>query len=301
MKPVLSKFLPRDRRGQRLFLITMAALLLSCPTSALAQGLNWEGQTGALITPFAYPAPSSSRGFGRPVLAFHHLNGGPILGNDFQASVTVGILKRVEVGYTRSLNAAGSTFGLSPLFTDEFNTFHGKVNFLPENSRKIPFVPAMAIGFLVRSQLRRLGGVLQGKDTTNGDFYLVGTKTITELKPLPIVLNLGVKVTNASILGIAGNAPYWQGRMFGAVAVVVRGPDRSKLVLGSEFVRQPRSIENVPGAIVPTMVAYFVRVLPRGEKPFNLDFGLVQAAGKILPGVDLKAKAQLALGISYRL
>jgi hypothetical protein len=301
MKNVLAALLPRGRRPQWAFIISVSALLLSCHTNALAQGLNWEGQTGAFITPFAYPAPSSSKGFGRPVLAFHYLSGGPVLGNDFQTSVTFGILQRIEVGYTRSLNTVGSTFGLSPLFAGGYNTFHGKLNFLPENARKIPFVPALAAGFLVRSQLRRVGGVLQGKDTTNGDVYLVGTKTITQFKALPIVLNLGVKVTNASILGMAGNAPYWQGRMFGAAAVVVSGPVRSKLVLGSEFAQQPRSLENLPGARVPTMLTYFVRVLPGGEKHFNLDFGVAQAAGQILPGVDLKAKAQFALGVSYRL
>jgi len=59
------------------------------------------------------------------------------------------------------------------------------------------------------------------------DFYLAATKTITYFKVLPIVANLGFKATNASVLGIAGNATNWQGRLFGAVGFVVSGRAKS--------------------------------------------------------------------------
>ena len=56
-------------------------------------------------------------------------------------------------------------------------------------------------------ELQNVGGVLQNQDATNGDVYLVATKTMTQTKRVPVLLNFGVKATNASIWGIAGNAP----------------------------------------------------------------------------------------------
>jgi hypothetical protein len=31
----------------------------------------------------------------------------------------------------------------------------------------------------------------------------------------------------------------------------------------------------------------------------NFDFGIAQAAGKVAPGIDLKARHQFGLGVSY--
>ena len=62
----------------------------------------------------------------------------------------------------------------------------------------------ISLGFVARTEVRRVGGVLNGKDTHNEDVYLVATKTITYFKVVPIVSSLGFKVTNASVLGIAG-------------------------------------------------------------------------------------------------
>lgn len=287
--------------AQRLpsFLASLA-LLIALSAGAMAQGLNWEGQTGAFITPFAYTSPSPADGIGRPNVAFHYLNTGSVIGNNFQGSVTIGFLGRTELGYTRSFVSAGDT-ALSPLFKNGFNTVHGKVNVVPENVKKTKWVPAISAGFVVRSQVRRVGGAINDQDTTNGDVYVVATKVITQIPGLPILLNAGVKSTNASIFGLAGNASAWQGRAFGAAAVVLRGPARkSQVILGSEFAQQPRHIKDLPGAVVPTTMTYFARIVPNSEKPFNVDFGVAQAAGKIAPGVDVKARAQFAMGISYR-
>ena len=89
----------------------------------LATGqLNWEGQTGGLITPFAY-ASSSSMGFARPQMALHYLNGRQGFGNDFQISITTGFLKIAEGGFTRTFNVLGSD-ELAPLFANGFNAAH---------------------------------------------------------------------------------------------------------------------------------------------------------------------------------
>ena len=288
-----------NRKFQAAMILTVIGLGFSV-SKTTAQSLNWQGQTGAFITPFAYNSPSKKYKVGRPSLSFHYLGGGEVIGDNYQTSITVGMFGRTEFGYTRTFTKTGNTPGLSPLFSGGFNTFHGKVNIVPENVKKNKFVPAISVGFVARTQVRRVGGRITNKDTSNGDLFIVGTKTITAIEKLPIVLNFGWKATNGSLMGLAGNASTWQGRFFGAAAVVVPGPLKSKLVIGTEFSQEPRHIKDLPGAKIPTSRTYFVRILPMPEKPFNIDFGIAQAAGNIAPGVDVKAHNRFAMGISYR-
>jgi hypothetical protein len=117
---------------------------------------------------------------------------------------------------------------------------------------------------------------------------------------VPIVLNLGYKATNASVYGLAGNAPAYKGRLFGAAAFVFTGPAKSTIIFGSEFSQEPRTVQNLPGADVPTTITYAARIVPLAERKFNIDFGVAQAAGTIEPGVNLKARHQFALGVFVR-
>ena len=269
----------------------------------MAQSLNWDGQTGVFITPLAYTAASPKNNIGRPIVAYHFLNADSVLGNFHTASVTVGLFSRVEFGYTRDIHQQGSTAGLSPLWDSGFNLVHGKLNLVPENAGKNPWLPALSAGFVVRTNDRNVSGLLATphKDFTNSDFYLVASKTVTQTKVVPIVLNLGYKATNASVYGLAGNAPAYKGRLFGAAAFVFKGPAKSTLIFGSEFSQEPREVQNLPGAIVPTTITYAARIVPSEKHKLNIDFGVAQAAGQILPGVNLQARHQFALGISYGL
>jgi hypothetical protein len=274
--------------------------------TAFAQSLNWEGQTGVFVTPLAYSVSTGNAPFSIPVVSYHYLNAGPVLGAFHQVSITMGAFNRVEFGYTGSLHQDGSTAGLSPLWSGGFNTVHGKVNLFRERRGGLP---ALSVGFVARSQVRNVGGVILGQDTNNQDFYVVATKTITRIRKLPLVFNAGFKATNASLLGIAGNAPGYYGRGFGAAGFAFKGPGRSTILLGSEVLQEPRSIQGLPGAVIPTTITYAVRIVPSGALPVHgwgvetpkltLDFGLAQAAGNIAPGVDLQARHQFAFGISY--
>ena len=293
---------------------------------SFAQGLNWEGQTGPLLTPFAYTAASPAARFGKPEVAFHYLNSGNVIGNDYQFSITEGFGNRFEAGFTQAFSSSGSS-PLSILFANGFNELHGKLTVLRENSFNSKWVPAIAVGAIGRFGAQRVsyytappsgGSVSQ----TNGDFYIVATKTITQVKVLPFVLSLGDKVTNASIFGVAGNAgngspsnlgQRWQGRLFGAAAFVVHGPARSALIFGAEALQEPRYVQGwnhyltglagTPvSANIPTSLSYFLRVVPnlRGS-PMQVDLGVAQLAGKIAPGFlpTLDARARVVMGISY--
>jgi hypothetical protein len=286
-----------------LMAIVVAGVAVS---TAWSQSLNWEGQDGVFITPLAYSVPTGSAPVSLPVVSYHFLDAGPVLGRFHQISISMGAFNRLEFGYTASLHQDGDTAGLSSLWSGRFNIVHGKLNLIRERRS---LLPALSVGFVARAGVRNVGGVIQGKDTSNQDFYAVATKTFTGIRKLPLVFNAGFKATSASLLGLAGNAPGYYGRGFGAVALAFTGPGRSTILLASEVMQQPRKIEGLPGAVIPTTLTYAVRIIPSGALPLRgwgvenpkltIDFGVAQAAGNIMPGVDLQARHQFAFGISY--
>jgi len=280
------------------------AALIAFVLPASAQNLNYEGSTGAFVTPFAYTAASPENGWGRPTVAWHLLDAGSQIGVQTQYSITEGIYKHLEFGYTGTLNKAGSD-NLSALFKGNFSTFHGKLNLVNENAFKTKFVPAISIGAVARLQVEHVQGRLNSQKTHNADLYIVATKTVTQIFPkVPVVLNIGLKASNAAVFGIAGNVPnYSKHLVFGAIGFVLPGPGKSKLIVGSEFAQQPHRlpISILPkAASLPTTIDYFVRIVPSPKLPLNIDFGVAQAAGKIAPGVDVKARSQFATGVSWR-
>jgi hypothetical protein len=289
-------------------LLVLLFLALACAGTVkktAAQSLNWEGQDGIFVTPLAYTVPGKQNGFDLPAVSYHFVDAGPVLGNFHQVSITEGAYDRFEFGYTRNFHQDGSTAGLSPLWGSGFNIFHGKVGVLKEGRR---IHPAISVGFVARTQMRNIDGFIQNKNTSSGDFYVVATKTV-DLRHLPLVFNAGFKMTNASILGLAGNSPGYQGRFFGAAAFALKGPGRSTILVGSEILQQPRRVEDLPGVIIPTTVTYAVRIIPGGALPIHgwsaerprltIDFGLLQAAGNVAPGINLDARNRFAFGISY--
>jgi hypothetical protein len=267
--------------------------------SLRAQNIGWEGETGVFVTPLAYTAESPANGVGRPLVAFHYLDGGGVLGDFFEVSATEGAFKRLEFGYTRPMHTEGGNPSLSPLWHNGFNVIHGKVNVVAENAGKNAWIPAISVGFMERSQVHNVGGALLNKDTTNGDIYVVASKTITQTKVLPLILSGGVRRTNAELWGMGGNASAWTTRAFGAAGFVVKLPKKASVVFAAEMSQQPKHPDQLPTAIIPTTLTYCMRLAPAPGSKLNIDFGVAQIAGKIAPGVDLKARARVGLQISY--
>ena len=280
-----------------LSLLGLAVLGLAIPVHA--QQLGWEGETGVFVTPLAYTVGSPERKFALPVVAYHFLNAGSVIGSYNQLSLTSGYAKRIEFGYTRSIHAGGSDAALSPLWTDGFNIFHAKGSLIKENAWKQPWMPQVSTGFMLRTQVRNVGGQMQNKDTTNADIYLVATKTITQLKPMSLLLSGGVQGTNAELIGLGGNASKWGPVGFGAVAFVFQGPAKSAIILGVEVAQQPRHPDQLPDAVIRTAFVYALRVLPSPRLKLNVDFGILEGPGQIATGVDLKAKDCPGGAISY--
>jgi len=107
------------QRQDKPFPSLAAAIALLTLTSTLwtanAQSLNWEGQTGVFVTPLAYTAASPKGGIGRPIVAYHYLNAGEVLGGFHTTSVTAGLSPLWKGGFSIDFGvaqAAGKTYGL---------------------------------------------------------------------------------------------------------------------------------------------------------------------------------------------
>ena len=143
---------------------------------------------------------------------------------------------------------------------------------------------------------------------SNGDIYLVASKVILA-KPAAIVLNAGVRGTNAELWGMGGNAPDWQARAFGAVAFVFTGPAKSSIIFASEASQQPHhpyyfdGSTSAPALNIPTTLVYAARFVPSPKHKLNFDFGIAQIAGRVYNNgttiIDLKARHQAAVQVSY--
>ena len=274
------------------------ALIFSAGTAS-AQSLNWEGQTGVFVTPFAYTAAADAGKAGKPSIGYHFLNVGPYAGNFQTLNLTEGLGGVIEVGYTRVIHNKGSQAPLNTLWDSSFHIFHGKIKMVSENMNKNNWVPAISLGFVARTGDHNVTGVLGNKDYSSADLYIVATKTITQTKKVPVLLNFGYKATNAQIYGLAGTAPQYTGRMFGAAAFVFSLPGKNTLILASEFAQEPKHIKNLAGAVVPTTLTYAARFVPHTKAKLSIDVGVGQVANNILPGVGLAARSQLAFGLSY--
>ena len=285
-----------------------AALVSMLPVSARAQA-GWEGETGVFVTPLAYTANVEGEKV-HPVVAYHYFHAGPIIGDFHEVSTEIGFAKRFELGYTREFHTLGGNGGLTTpdgsanlnyLWQNGFDIYNGKVLLVPENFKKNKAVPAVSVGFIARSGVRNVGDYV-GYDNTkndgksNGDIYAVATKVVTQVsKKVPIVLNAGVRGTNAELWGMGGNAPDWQARPYGAVAFVFTGPGKSTIIFGSEAAMQPHHPLNFPTLNIPTTLTYCTRIVPSPKYKINIDFGVAQVAGRIFNDgagtvIDLKAR-----------
>jgi len=286
--------------------LAVAVVIFGTAPPSHAQALGWEGETGVFVTPLAYTANVEKQKV-HPVVAYHYLNAGSVIGDFHEASITVGFLQRFELGYTHEFHAQGNDASLSPLWQNGFEIFHGKAMLVPENLHQENWIPAVSVGFMVRQNVRNVGnlvfepgGGISATDSgkTNGDIYMVGSKMI-HTKPIPILLTGGVRGTNAELWGMGGNAQDWKARAFGSVALPFKLPGGNSIIFASEAAQQPHHPLNFPNLNIPTTLTYAARFVPSSKYHFNLDFGIAQIAGRTEPGADLKARHQVGVQMSY--
>ncbi len=294
--------------------VLFTVMLVSGLTTSLhAQALGWEGETGVFVTPLAYTASAEGQKF-HPVVAYHYFNAGSVIGDFHETSIEMGIGKRFEFGYTREFHVFGSDAALSPLWQNGFDIFNAKLNVIPENYNKTKWVPQVSVGFIARTNDRNVGNYVDDIGKTyqsgksNGDIYVVASKVVPVKNAgvfSAVVLNAGVRGTDAELWGMGGNAPDWQARGFGALAFVFKGPSGSTLIFGSEAAQQPHHPTDFPTLNIPTTLTYCARVVPSAKHKLNVDFGVAQIAGQVIGtptsagNVNLKARHQVGAQVSY--
>ena len=310
-----------------LSLFAFFAIALQPCSRLYAQNLTLEGQTGGFITPTAYVVyGEKGHFFSHPAVGYHFVNANKVIGDIQTFSVEEGFANRAEVGYTRSVHWTGG----SPLFSklwnyNGMNIFNGKVVAVKDGQWG-PWTPGLAAGGVVRTGDNFVSGHLDGKTYSNGDVYVVATKTWLH-PPLPFLLNFGWKFTNASIYGLGGQATRFGGRVFGGVGIPLPFLFKTAIVPSAGFSQEPPTSKNL-GALsatsvyllqgrahLPTTLDYAIRVTQKEHPHFALDFGIGQVAGNIgttlvptgIPAqpyaplnVDLQARHIIGVGLSIR-
>ncbi|PSH04435.1 MAG: hypothetical protein CXZ00_06300 [Acidobacteria bacterium] len=286
-------------------------------------GLNWDGVTGGVMSPIAYTLPAPKHGFGKPAVKFNYWNGGPVIGNFYNVSITQGWGNRVEYGYTHQFNSSGNG-PYSALSKGSYTTVHGKV--LIVNEKK--WIPAVAVGAVGRFGDKHgdtnWNAIVNNNPhwgtQPNGDFYVVATKIKKLNKNLAIGLVMGEMLTNAVAHGLPGaagnginrNTQRWQGTMFGGGGFMIPGPAHSRILFAGEFMQEPHYIQPFGDwSSVKTSTAYGMRIYPHLEGyPLQIDVGVLLAAGQLVApgktpmmpnGLDLDCRSRVGFGLTYHL
>jgi Protein of unknown function (DUF3034) len=295
----------------------VAATLLAA-NGMSAQNLNLEGQTGGFITPTAYVVDmQKGQKFSHPAIGFHFIDASSVIGDIETFNITEAFANRAEAGYTRSVHQFGNQpttmatpLGLSNLWNySGMNIFHGKVVAFRDGQFG-PWMPGIAVGGVVRTNDHFVSGaankMLTGTDKsyTNGDIYIAVTKTWAK-PPVPFLLNLGFKATNATIFGIGGQSTRFGGRFFGGLGIPLPLGHGFVAVPSAGFTQEPKTAVNLNTLLnaalyqceallacspasyplmsshIPTTLDYAVRVTQREHPHFAFDIGVGQVAGNI--------------------
>jgi len=322
------------RASRKLVLFGFLAVAMVLTSRLYAQHMTLEGQTGGFLTPTAYVVESEKgHVLSYPAIGFHFVNTAKVIGNVETVSITEGFANRAEIGYTRSIHQLGdSTVPAEGAFSnlwnyDGMNVFHGKV-VLIKDAQFAKWVPGVAVGGVVRTGDKFVSGALNQelfgvlKTYSNGDVYAALTKTWAK-KPVPFLVNFGLKFTNASIYGLGGQSTRFGGRLFGGIGIPLPGPWKTVIVPSAGFTQQPKNAVNLgaimpfTGAHIPTTLDYAVRVTQREHPHFSFDIGVGQVAGTIgtaviptgLPSpyppylfipVNLQARHVVGMGVAWR-
>jgi hypothetical protein len=274
--------------------------MVSSQQTADGQALTMDGSSGVFFQPWANVVPSSPGQFNGPTLAYHAVTAGPVAGDYFNVSVEEGFGNWLEFGYTRNSHSDGGDPTLSPLFNFAgMNIFNVKAKVVPENFHKHSWIPAVAIGGVVRTNDPYVSQTFAHKNATNGDIFGVATKLIVVGKTLPLLLSGGVRGTNAEVYGYGGNATNWQARAFGALAIPIR-VKRVVFAPTVEIDQEPHHLQYIPYANIPTTEVYAVRISDFPNQKWAIDIGTGHVASSVYPHIGLKANNALAVALDYR-
>src|ERR1700723_2186870 len=202
----------------RLVLFVLILLAPCLQNAAFGQALNMDGQSGIFFQPWAEVVPAPSHRFGAPTMSFHIVDAGPVAGDYLNVGIEEGFGNWLEFGFTRNNHTDGGDPTISPLFNfSGMNIFNVKAKLLVANYHNHKYLPAIAVGGVLRTNDPFVSQAAVHKNATNGDVYLVATKLIVLGNKFAFLATGGVRGTNAQKYGYGGNTIDWEARAFGGV------------------------------------------------------------------------------------
>jgi hypothetical protein len=282
-------------------ILAIAAIgALPSARSAQAQALTMDGESGVFFQPWANVVPAAPGKWNHPTLSYHAVTAGPVAGDYFNVSLEEGFGNWLEFGFTRGNHTDGGDPTFSPLFNYAgMNTFNVKAKIVAENSHRTKWIPAIALGGVLRTNVPYVSQTFIHSNATNGDVYGVATKLVVIDKKLPVLLSAGVRGTNAEVYGYGGNSTNWQARAFGAIGFPL--PIKHVLIAPTfEVDQEPHHLAYVTYANIPTTLVYAVRLSRYPDMKWSVDIGTGHVASTAAPGVNLKANNALAIALDYR-
>ena len=292
--------LPKSTMTRVLLIVAVFTTASLCCDAAGAQALTMDGESGVFFQPWANVVPAAPRKWNASTLSYHAVTAGPVAGDYFNVSLEEGFGNWLELGYTRDNHTDGGNPKFSPLFNYAgMNIFNVKAKLLSEGADHQKWLPAFAIGGVLRTNVPYVSQTFVRSNATNGDVYGVGTKLIIVDKKLPLLLSGGVRGTNAEVYGYGGNATNWQARAFGAIGFPL--PIKGVLIAPTfEVDQEPHHLAYIAYANIPTTLVYAVRISRYPDMKWSVDIGTGHVASTAAPGVDLKANNALAIALDYR-
>jgi len=205
--------------------ILIAALLvfvfgsLTSKVFAGAPFINLEGVGGIAFNPLAYLADSDGEDshfkigntdiIGKPRFGAWYVSLDKVKVDWTTIGFADTFFKRLEVSYGYEVIAQDNAT------TKRKKNLGAKFLLLPEDSFNTKFLPAISAG----SIFKHTSNVGLGIDSSGADFYLVGTKLITQL-PRPVLLSAGVLSTKGKVTGVFGFDKDRDQTLFGNIDIV---------------------------------------------------------------------------------
>ena len=277
--------------------LVLATLFFSQRTHA--QALNMDGQSGIFLQPWAEVVPSPDHKFGGTTASFHMVDAGPVAGDYLNAGLEEGFGNWLEFGFTRNNHTDGGDPTISPLFNfSGMNIFNIKAKLLAANYHNHKYLPAIAVGGVLRTNDPFVVQSVAHKNATNGDVYLVATKLIVLETNLP-------SWQRAEFAERMSKSTTWRNTIVGrrgrSAGIGFPIPIKKIVVVAPTFEidQEPRRIKYVPTASLPTDLIYAVRI-SRPDSRWSFDVGTGHLGARLAPGINIKVNNAVAFAADFR-
>jgi hypothetical protein len=287
--------------ARRTVLLTLFLLTPVFASVAFGQALDMDGQSGIFFQPWADVVPAPHNKLGMPTVSFHIVDAGPVAGDYLNVGVEEGFGNWLEFGFTRSNHTDGGDPTISPLFNFAgMNIFNVKAKVIPAGAHKLKYIPAVAVGGVLRTNDPFVVQAVQLKNATNGDVYGVASELFVLGKKFAFLATGGVRGTNAQKYGYGGNTIDWEARAFGGLAFPI--PIKKAIIVSPtvEVDQEPRYIKYVPTAHLPTDLIYAVRVSHYPDSKWSFDIGTGHVGANLAPGINIKVNNAIAFAADFR-